>query len=63
MTDSTDREVSLKTLVIFCAIVVVVQVLGAIVVIIVLPSWSERASFGEMFGGANTLLAVSRSLV
>jgi hypothetical protein len=57
MTDSTDREVSLKTLVIFCAIVVVVQVLGAIVVLIVLPSWSERASFGEMFGGANTLFS------
>lgn len=49
--------VDIKTLVSFVFLVIGVQLLGAILQILLLKTWETRSSFGEMFGGINTLFS------
>ena len=46
-----------KGLIILIALVLFIQSIAWILIITILPKWTERGSFGDMFGAVNTLFS------
>jgi hypothetical protein len=53
----TSQNVSFRSLLLISIAVVLIQVLVGILVYLLLPNWSDRANFGDMFGAVSTLFS------